>query len=66
MTAFTINGVAITESNRFSAFCRKKSDLDSWVEHFKAGGIRVAVVLTDAGYALYREGMADIVDEVED
>lgn len=52
------------EANRFSRFIRLHDqaglkDLAVWQEWFKSRGIASVVVITDKGYALYREGMAD-------
>lgn len=60
-----IEGVAITEANRFSIFCKNYSDLTDWLDHFKRAGIPAVIYLTDYGYALYRTGMEDILDPVE-
>lgn len=60
-----IDGVAITEANRFSQFMKKREDLTLWHMDFQAAHIPCALVLTDKGYALYRTGMEDITDEVE-
>lgn len=60
-----VNGIAITEANRFSRFFRDAHDLDGWLRHFQQHGIPSVVVLTDDGFALYRDGMQDIVDDVD-
>jgi hypothetical protein len=61
-----VNGVAIIESNRFSQYVEPSDvagleDLRSWVRWFDASGIPSTLLLTDKGYAVYREGLfADI------
>jgi hypothetical protein len=65
-----VDGVAITERNRFSVYVRPKdsqglADLQKWLAGFTKAGIRAALILTDKGYALYRADMVDMFDEVD-
>jgi hypothetical protein len=63
--ARVVDGVPITEANRFSKFCARYSDLEGWLDSFQASGIPAVIVFTDYGYALYRTGMEDILGDVE-
>jgi hypothetical protein len=54
-----VNGIPIVEKNRFSKFCRKASELVDWKASFASDGINSEIVLTDWGFALYRNGLVD-------
>jgi hypothetical protein len=60
-----VDGVPITEANRFSKFYPRYTDLQDWLVSFHKAGISAAIVFTDYGYALYRTGMETILDDVE-
>jgi hypothetical protein len=62
-----VNGIEITEENRFSNFVREKDkgaleDLRKWVEHFKKAGIEAVLGFTKQGYAVYRLGLESVDD----
>lgn len=65
MRAREIDGVAITEANRFSQYVNCRDDLTQWMMDFQQAGIPCALALTSKGYALYREGLVAIPDEVD-
>jgi phosphopantetheinyl transferase (holo-ACP synthase) len=65
-----IDGIDIIEVNRFSEYIKPKDKdgmtaLTRWQEWFKSRNIQSVISLTDKGFALYREGMIDITDEIE-
>jgi hypothetical protein len=65
-----IDGIQIVDKNRFSAFVKPRDKegmaaLASWLDWFKRNQISSVIVLTDKGFALYREGMIDIFEDVE-
>jgi hypothetical protein len=64
-----VNGIEVIERNRFSTYVHPHDvegmrDLRFWVEWFTDNDVRTALVLTDKGYAVYREQMLDICDDV--
>jgi hypothetical protein len=66
-----INKVEITERNRFSEFVHPKDDdgridLLRWLKWFEECGINAAMVFTDKGIAVYRDGLKDIFDDDDD
>lgn len=59
-----VDGIPITEENRFSNYVREKDkaglrDLERWVESFKRGGIHAVIGFTKHGYAVYRVGLEE-------
>lgn len=58
-----IDGIAITEENRFSTIVKNKSgraDLRAWQEWFRQRGIQSVIVNTKGHCALYRHGLVDV------
>lgn len=65
-----IDGIQIVEKNRFSAYVKPRDKegmaaLTRWLGWFAKNDIKSVIVLTDKGFALYREGMIDFFDDVE-
>lgn len=65
MAVRVVNGIAITKSNRFSKFVKSPSELDGWKAHFDQAGVPCVIVLTRHGYALYREDMVSVIDDLD-
>ena len=62
-----VQGVRVTEENRFSHFVHPHdvegmAALHKWLGWFQKDGIASVLLLMDKGYALYREGMVDLDD----
>lgn len=66
-----VNGILIVERNRFSTYVHPKdyaglAELRTWLDWFVKDNIRATIIFTDKGYALYREGMVDMFDDLDD
>lgn len=68
MKAAIVDGVAITERNRFSNFVRSHERsgmkaLEGWVEWFKERGVTAVIGRTARGYAVYRNGLEELPED---
>jgi hypothetical protein len=65
-----VNGIPITEANRFSEYVHPQDiegvrDLNAWMTSFHLDGVAAVLVFTDKGYAVYREGMEEPFDDID-